>query len=66
MTKMAFKDKLNGWIDRFNKWRATHMTDRRFMLILSLPVGFFAGAAAVIIKKLAHGIRDLVFSAQFN
>ena len=63
---MAFKDKLNGWIDRFNAWRLTHMTDRRFMLILSIPTGFLAGAAAVVIKMLAHGIRDLVFSAQFN
>ena len=42
------------------------MSDRRFMLLLSIPTGFLAGAAAVIIKKLAHSIRDLVFSAQFN
>ena len=60
------KDKINEWIDRFNAWRATHMTDRRFMLILSIPTGFLAGAAAVVIKKLAHGIRDLVINAQFN
>ena len=60
------KEKINGWIDRFNAWRTTHMTDRRFMLILSIPTGFLAGAAAVIIKKLAHGIRDLVITAQFQ
>ena len=63
---MKLSEKIDGWIDRFNAWRKTHMTDRRFMLILSIPTGFLAGAAAVIIKKLAHGIRDLVFSAQFN
>ena len=66
MTVGKAKDKINGWIDRFNAWRATHMTDRRFMLILSIPTGFLAGAAAVVIKKLAHGIRDLVINAQFN
>ena len=60
------KDKINGWIDRFNVWRTTHMTDRRFMLILSIPAGFFAGAAAVVIKKLAHGIRDLVYNHVIN
>ena len=60
------KDKLNGWIGQFNDWRATHMTDRRFMILLSIPTGFLAGAAAVIIKKLAHGIRDVVINAQFN
>ena len=42
------------------------MTDRRFMLILSIPTGFLAGVAAIVIKKLAHGIRDLVINAQFN
>ena len=60
----VLKDKLNGWIDQFNTWRATHMSDRRFMLLLSIPTGFLAGAAAVIIKKLAHGIRELVFNFQ--
>ena len=59
-TEMALKDKLNGRIDQFNTWRTTHMSDRRFMILLSVPTGFLAGAAAVIIKKLAHGIRDLV------
>ena len=58
------KDKLDRWIDQFNTWRATHMTDRRFMILLSIPTGFLAGAAAVIIKKLAHGIRELVFNVQ--
>ena len=60
------KDKLNGWIDQFTTWRTAHLTDRQFMLILSVPTGFLAGAAAVIIKRLAHGIRDLVINVQFN
>ena len=63
---MTFQDKLNGWIDRFNEWRPTHMSDRRFMILLSIPTGFLAGAAAVIIKKLAHFIRDMVINAQFQ
>ena len=60
------KDRINRWVDRLNAWRTAHMTDRRFMLILSIPTGFLAGVAAIVIKKLAHGIRDLVFNAQFN
>ena len=60
------KDRINGWVDRFNVWRTMHMTERRFMLILSIPAGFLAGAAAVVIKKLAHGIRDLVVSPEFQ
>ena len=46
----ALKDKINQWVDQLNTWRTTHMSDRRFMLILSIPTGFLAGAAAVIIK----------------
>ena len=63
---MRLKGKINEWIDQFTTWRTNHLTDRQFMLILSVPTGFLAGAAAVIIKKLAHGIRDLVINAQFN
>ena len=62
----ALKEKISQWVDQFNTWRKDHMTDRRFMLLLSIPTGFLAGAAAVIIKKLAHGIRDVVINAQFN
>lgn len=36
------------------------------MLLISIPTGFLAGLAAVVIKKLAHGIRDLVFNIQFD
>ena len=62
----ALGEKISRQVDRFNTWRTTHMSDRRFMILLSIPTGFLAGAAAVVIKRLAHGIRDLVFSAQFN
>ena len=36
------------------------------MLLLSIPTGFLAGLAAVIIKKSAHGIRDLVLGIHFE
>lgn len=36
------------------------------MLLLSVPTGFLGGLAAIIIKRLAHGIRDLVLSIHFE
>ncbi len=42
-------------------WRLTHLSDRRLMIILAIPTGFLAGLAAVIIKFLAHSIRDFFF-----
>ncbi len=62
----ALGEKISQQVDRFNAWRTAHMTDRQFMLLLSAPTGFLAGAAAVVIKRLAHGIRDVVINAQFN
>ena len=60
------KLKNNQWIDRFNAWREAHLTHHQFLLLLSIPTGFFAGMAAIIIKKLAHGIRDIVMSITFE
>lgn len=60
------KEKIKTWIERFNEWRVGRLSDRAFMIALSIPTGFCAGLTAVIIKKLAHGIRDSVLSFQFN
>ena len=60
------KEKAGNWIERFNEWRTAHLTNQQFMLLLSVPTGFLGGLAAIIIKRLAHGIRDLVLSVQFE
>ena len=58
----VFKRKISQWVEQFNKWRKAHLTHQQFLLLISIPTGFFAGLSAVIIKKLAHGIRDVVMS----
>ena len=60
------KEKAGNWIERFNEWRTAHLTNQQFMLLLSVPTGFLGGLAAIIIKRLAHGIRDLVLSVHFE
>jgi CIC family chloride channel protein len=60
------KQQASNWIERFNEWRTAHLTNQQFMLLLSVPTGFLGGLAAIIIKRLAHGIRDLVLSVQFD
>ena len=47
---------------KINKWRFTHMSEKQFMLLLSVPTGFLAGLSAIIIKKLAHYIRDYFYN----
>ena len=46
---------------KINRWRHTHMSEKQFMLLLSLPTGFLAGLSAIVIKKLAHYIRDYFY-----
>ncbi|MCR5013835.1 MAG: chloride channel protein [Bacteroidales bacterium] len=60
------KQKISHWVELFNEWRRSHLTHQQFLLLISIPTGFFAGLSAVIIKKLAHGIRDLVLGFSFQ
>jgi CIC family chloride channel protein len=60
------KQKAGNWIERFNEWRTAHLTNQQFMLLLSIPTGFLGGLSAIVIKKLAHGIRDLVLGFHFE
>lgn len=60
------KQQAGNWIERFNEWRTAHLTNQQFMLLLSVPTGFLGGLSAIIIKRLAHGIRDLVLSIRFE
>ena len=60
------KQSVSNRIDRFNEWRQSHLTNQQFLLLLSVPTGFLAGLAAVVIKKSAHGIRDLIMRIHFD
>lgn len=41
-------------------WRVRHISDRQFMLLLSVIVGLAVGIAAVIIKNSVRGIESLL------
>lgn len=45
---------------RFLVWRVRHISDRQFMLLLSIVVGIAVGVAAVIIKNSVRGIEYLL------
>lgn len=53
-------------IKHFHEWLKTHLSNQQYMLLLSIPTGFLAGLAAIVIKKSAHYIRDLVLSIHFE
>lgn len=59
---MKIKARIFLLVQKINKWRYEHISEKQFMMILSLPTGFLAGLSAIIIKKLAHWIRDYFYN----
>lgn len=47
-------------LNRFNLWRKDHISERQFILILSLIVGVFTSFAAIVLKWLIEYIHGLI------
>ncbi len=52
--------KMKTWVEHITNWRVKHITDRQFILILSVIIGFLSGMGAVIIKNSVHFIQQLL------
>jgi CIC family chloride channel protein len=52
--------KTKSWVGDFTKWRVKHLSDRQFILILSVVIGLLSGLSAVIIKNSVHFIQELL------
>ena len=53
------------YFERFLSWRQEHMSERMFILILALLVGFFAAVAAFILHNLIAQI-GIILTSSFN
>ena len=51
------------WIRRLHEWRTEHVSDRMFILVLSLLVGFFAAVAAFSLHWIINQIVMLLTSS---
>ncbi len=51
-----------SFLVRFITWRVKHIPDRQYILILAVVVGFLAGLAAIVLKKITHFITYLLTS----
>lgn len=45
---------------KFLKWKYKHISERNFIYILSILVGFLAGIGTLILKNLTHFIQELL------
>ena len=60
---MAITNSLNSkWspLARFHHWRLRHISERRFVLLLSIVVGIIAGIGATVVKKSVWLTHQLV------
>ncbi|SHI36261.1 chloride channel protein, CIC family [Arenibacter nanhaiticus] len=49
-----------SWLTNFLVWRAKHISQKHFIYILSILVGFTSGVGAVILKNLTHFFQHLL------
>ncbi len=49
-----------SWFTKFLVWRAKHISQRQFVYILSVLVGFTSGVGAVVLKNLTHFFQHLL------
>lgn len=59
-------DSRNTPLVRFLKWRAKHIPQRKFVLLLSIVIGFISGLVSVALKNTTHFIQHLVQSGTFT
>ncbi|MET1258325.1 chloride channel protein [Flagellimonas sp. DF-77] len=52
--------KSNNWLTRFLKWRYKHISNKTFVQLMSLLVGFLAGLVAVTLKNVTYFIQALL------
>lgn len=51
---------VNRFFIRFLTWRANHIPDRAFVIILSIIIGFAAGLAAALLKYAVYSIEEKI------
>lgn len=49
-------------IQRIDRWRTEHISDRQFLLLLAFVIGFLAAVAGWILHQLIHHIQLLITS----
>ena len=57
--------KEDSWFERFIRWRVQHVSEHKFVLVLSFIVGIFTAVAAIALHAIINEIEQLLTSS-FN
>lgn len=52
--------RLVNYVDAINQYRKTKISNRNFLVIAALIVGFLAGLAASLLKAITHHIEEFL------
>ena len=55
--------RLKEWVRQLHHWRVEHVSDKMFIIILALIVGFFAAVAAWTLHSIINLIVALLTSS---
>ena len=50
------------WLGKFNRWKEKHLSDRNFIIALSIVVGFLSGLAAVLLKNMIFYFSEFIIN----
>ena len=56
-------DRRPEWLKRLHEWRVAHVSEKMFMIILALLIGFFAAVAAFFLHWIINQIVSLLTSS---
>ena len=56
-------DRRPEWLKRLHEWRVAHVSEKMFMIILALLIGFFAAVAAFSLHWIINQIVSLLTSS---
>ena len=54
------------WLKLFLAWRAKHIPQRQFVLLLSILIGLVTGVVSVLMKNATHFIQEMVQTGYFT
>ena len=59
----SITDRRPEWLKRLHEWRVAHVSEKMFMIILALLIGFFAAVAAFSLHWIINQIVSLLTSS---
>lgn len=51
-----------AWLQKFEQWRVKHLSDKNFIVALSILVGFLSGTAAVLLKNMIYYFSEFIIN----